>query len=67
MNARTRVTHSGFLASFLACVALSACGGCGGGDPATPSGPATTARTVTLNASLSSPWGSPSCPTAGCS
>ena len=57
MKVRTRVTHSGFLASFLACVALSACGGCGGGDPATPSGPATTARTVTLNASLSSPWG----------
>jgi glucose/arabinose dehydrogenase len=57
MKVRTRVTRSRFLASVLACAMLSACGGCGGGDPATPSGPATTPRTVTLNSSLSSPWG----------
>ena len=57
MKVRPRVTRSRFLASFLACVMLSACGGCGGSDPATPSGPATTPRTVTLNSALSSPWG----------
>ena len=47
---------SRFHASFLACALLSACGGCGGGALAAPvkAGPA---RAVTLNASLSSPWG----------
>ena len=44
-------------ASFLACALLSACGGCGGGDPAAAPAQAGTTRTVTLNASLSSPWG----------
>ena len=44
-------------ASFLACALLSACGGCGGGDPAAPPAQTGTTRTVTLNASLSSPWG----------
>jgi glucose/arabinose dehydrogenase len=45
------------LASFLACALLSACGGCGGGSPAAPTAQAGAPRTVTLNASLSSPWG----------
>ena len=58
MKVRTRVTRARFLASVLACALLSACGGCGGGSPARrvrrrPGTP----RTVTLNASLSSPWG----------
>jgi aldose sugar dehydrogenase len=44
-------------ASFLACALLSACGGCGGGDPAAAPAQTGTTRTVTLNASLSSPWG----------
>ena len=48
---------SRFLASGLACALLSACGGCGGGDPAAAPVQTGTPRTVTLNASLSSPWG----------
>jgi glucose/arabinose dehydrogenase len=44
-------------ASFLACALLSACGGCGGGDPAAAPAQTGATRTVTLNASLSSPWG----------
>ncbi len=57
MKVRTRVARSRFLASVLACAMLSACGGCGGGDPTTPPVTATIPRVVTLNASLSSPWG----------
>ena len=48
---------SRFHTSFLACALLSACGGCGGGSPAAAPVKAGPARTVTLNASLSSPWG----------
>jgi glucose/arabinose dehydrogenase len=50
-------------ASILACAFLSACGGCGGSDasaaaPGGPTGPTGAAfRVVTLNDSLSSPWG----------
>jgi glucose/arabinose dehydrogenase len=44
-------------ASFLACALLSACGSCGGGEPAAAPAQTGTLRTVTLNASLSSPWG----------
>jgi glucose/arabinose dehydrogenase len=40
---------------------VSACGACGGGSaggpPSGPTGPAASLRTVTLNASLASPWG----------
>lgn len=45
------------LGSFLACTLLSACGGCGGGSPAEAPAQTGTPRAVTLNASLSSPWG----------
>jgi len=48
---------SRFLPSVLACAVLSACGGCGGGSPAAAPVQPGTPRTVTLNASLSSPWG----------
>jgi aldose sugar dehydrogenase len=54
-------------ASILAAAFLSACGGCGNSEAAAPGGPTgpsgptgptgTTFRVVTLNGSLSSPWG----------
>jgi glucose/arabinose dehydrogenase len=46
-----------FLASVLACAWLSACGGCGGSAPSAAPVQAGSPRTVTLNTSLSSPWG----------
>jgi glucose/arabinose dehydrogenase len=48
---------SRFLASVLACALLSACAGCGGSAPAPAPVQTGIPRTVTLNASLSSPWG----------
>jgi len=48
---------SRFLASVLACALLSACWGCGGSAPAPAPVQTGIPRTVTLNASLSSPWG----------
>jgi glucose/arabinose dehydrogenase len=60
MKVRTHLTRARFLASTLACAFASACGGCGGGSQAAaPGGTGVpgTPRAVTLNASLSSPWG----------
>jgi len=57
MRDRIRTTIGRFVASVLACALLSACGGCGGSDTAAAPVKIGTPRAVTLNASLSSPWG----------